>query len=298
MASAKLWLRASRPFSFTASVTPVLLGTVLAWYQGYFNGLYFLAALVGALLLHAGSNLISDYFDYKRQVDREGTLGGSGVLVEKLMKPKSLLLGGWVAFGIATLIGVYLISQRGLPILVLGLLGILGGFFYTADPVEYKYKALGDVGIFLLFGPLIVLGAYYVQTGILSWLPVWVSLPIALLVTGILHANNFRDIQNDAAAGIKTIAMVLGHDKSVVVYKIMVVLAYVITLGLAAGGVVPWWSLLVILSFPSAVKVFQVLGGKEIKGQNMVAMADVLTAQLHMQFGILLTLAFILAKFF
>ncbi len=298
MASAKLWLRASRPFSFTASVTPVFLGTALAWYQGFFNGIYFLLAALGALLLHAGSNLISDYFDYKRQVDRQGTLGGSGVLVEGLMTPKAILWGGWTAFGVATLIGVYLISQRGLPILVLGLVGILGGFFYTADPVEYKYKALGDVGIFLLFGPLIVLGAYYVQTGVLSWLPVWISLPIALLVTGILHANNFRDIQNDAAAGIKTIAMILGHEKSVVLYKAMVILAYVITLALSAARIIPWWALLVFLSFPSAVKVFQVLGGKEIKGQNMVAMADVLTAQLHMQFGILLTLSFILAKIF
>ncbi|NOY77154.1 MAG: 1,4-dihydroxy-2-naphthoate octaprenyltransferase [Calditrichaeota bacterium] len=296
MTSVKLWLRASRPFSFTASVTPVLLGSALGWYLGYFNILYFVAALFGALLLHAGSNLISDYYDYKKQVDREGTLGGSGVLVEGLLPPRSVFWAGLVAFATATLIGVYLISVRGLPILVLGLVGMLGGFFYTADPVEYKYKAFGDVGIFLLFGPLMVLGAFYVQTGYLSWFPVWVSLPIALLVTGILHANNFRDIRNDAVAGIRTFAMVLGEKGSVVLYKTMVILAYAITIGLAVASVIPLWGFLVLLSLPSAIKVFQVIQGKDVKGQNGVAMADVLTAQLHMQFGILLTLAFILAR--
>lgn len=298
MTSAKLWLRASRPFSFTASVTPALLGSALGWYMGYFNGLYFLAALFGALLLHAGANLVSDYYDYKRHVDREGTLGGSGVLVEGLVPPRSVFWGGLIAFAIATLIGVYLIAVRGLPILILGLIGMLGGFFYTADPVEYKYKALGDVGIFLLFGPLMVLGAFYVQTGYFSWLPVWVSLPIALLVTGILHANNFRDIRNDAVAGIKTFAMILGEKASIALYKTLVVLAYLITIGLAIASVIPLWSFIVLLSLPAAIKVFQAIQGKEIKGQNMVAMADVLTAQLHMQFGILLTLAFILAKIF
>ncbi|HDK35706.1 MAG TPA: 1,4-dihydroxy-2-naphthoate octaprenyltransferase [Bacteroidetes bacterium] len=296
MASAKLWLRASRPFSFTASVTPVLLGTALAWYRGYFNALYFLAALLGALLLHAGSNLIGDYFDYKKQVDREGTLGGSGVLVEGLLRPKAVFIGGLTAFAGVALIGVYLIAVRGIPILVLGLTGLLGGFFYTADPVEYKYKALGDVGIFLLFGPLIVLGADYVQTGQLSWLPVWVSLPIALLVTGILHSNNFRDIRNDAAAGIKTFAMVLGEKNSVAVFTGMIALAYLLTISLIIGGIMPLWSLMVLLSLPSAFKVLQAVQSKEGNRQKGVAAADVMTARLHMQFGVLLTLAFVLEK--
>lgn len=157
--SLKTWLLAARPFSFTASATPVLLGSALAFYQtGGFSWPLFFAALISGMMIHAGTNMVSDYFDYKKGVDRVDTFGGSRVIVDGKLRDRDALIGGLVAFGIAILIGVYLLTQRGWPIVMFGMVGILGGYFYTGGPLGYKYRALGEFLVFTLMGPLMVWG--------------------------------------------------------------------------------------------------------------------------------------------
>ncbi|MCB2212920.1 1,4-dihydroxy-2-naphthoate octaprenyltransferase [bacterium] len=299
-----LWLRASRPFSFTASATPILLGTALAFYQtGHVDVIMFVAALLGGVLLHAGTNLISDYFDYSKGVDREETYGGSRILVEKTMQPKDVLTGGLIAFGLAFLIGVYLVWSYGWPIVMFGLAGIAGGYFYTAGPVGYKYRALGEFLVFTLMGPLMVWGAHFVQVGELQWMvqvgnvqiaPLLVSLPVGILVAAILFANNLRDIEDDNESGYHTQASLLGRKKARIVYAGFLYSAYLVLVALVVFKMMPIWALLPFISIPAALKVNKVIQESLKHDRGHLAMVDVMTAQLHFQFGILLTIGIVI----
>ncbi len=303
-----LWLRAARPFSFTASATPILLGTALAFYQtGTVNLPIFIAALFGGIILHAGTNLVSDYFDYDKGVDREDTYGGSRILVEKAMKPRDVLVGGIVAFVIAFLIGVYLLVLRGWPIVMFGVAGIIGGYFYTAGPVGYKYRALGEFFVFALMGPLMVWGAHFVQVGQLQWvvqvgglqiMPVLISLPVGILVAAILYANNLRDIEDDTESGYNTQASLVGRKKARIVYAGLLFSAYAILAALVIARIAPVWTLLAVISIPAALKVNKIIQESLKHERGHLAMVDVLTAQLHFQFGILFTIGIVVGHFF
>ncbi|MCB2200428.1 1,4-dihydroxy-2-naphthoate octaprenyltransferase [bacterium] len=295
----KTWMTAARPFSFTASATPVLLGTALAFYQtGSVDVLMLVAALFGGMILHAGTNLISDYYDYKKGVDREDTFGGSRILVEKVMEPRDVLNGGLFAFAIATLIGIFLVINHGWPIVMFGLAGIAGGYFYTAGPIGYKYRAIGEFLVFALMGPLMVWGAHFVQIGALELLPLLISLPIGVLVAAILFANNLRDIEDDTGSGYQTQASILGRKKARILYAGMLFGAYAILGALVAFQKVPVWALLAVISIPAALKVNKLIQDSLKLERSHFAMVDVMTAQLHFQFGILFTIGIVLGHFF
>lgn len=299
-----LWLKASRPFSFTASATPILLGTALAFYQtGRVDVLMFIAALAGGVLLHAGTNLISDYFDYRKGVDREDTYGGSRILVEKTMQPRDVLTGGFVAFALAFLIGVSLLTVHGWPIVMFGLAGIFGGYFYTAGPIGYKYRALGEFLVFALMGPLMVWGAHFVQVGQLQWMvrvgsvqiaPLVISLPVGILVAAILYANNLRDIEDDTESGYHTQASLVGRRKARIVYAGLLFSAYLVLAAMVVARLIPVWALLAVVSIPAALKVNKIIQESLKHERGHLAMVDVMTAQLHFQFGILLAIGIVI----
>jgi len=292
-------MQAARPFAYSASVVPVLLGTALAYFdQGQFNYLFFIAAMLGGVLLHTGTNLVSEYFDLKAGADTPDSFGSSRILVEKLMEPKDVLRGGIVAFGVAFLIGVYLVYHLGWVIVALGLIGILGGYFYTADPFGYKYKALGEPLVFTLMGPLMVFGAYYVQTQQISWTPVLVSLPISILVAAILNANNLRDITHDTRAGFVTIPSLIGWKPSKRNYKLLVMSAYVTLIVLVITKVAPVWTLVALISLIPSIKLHKITNAARPDTPGDLATLDVSTAQLHMLFGLLLSAGFVLASIF
>jgi len=294
-----LWMQAVRPFAYSASIVPVLVGTALAYFvQGQFNYIYFIAAMLGGVLLHSGTNLVSEYFDLKAGADTPDSFGSSRILVEKLMEPKDVLRGGIVAFAAAFLIGIFLVYKLGMVIMVLGLIGIVGGYFYTADPFGYKYKALGEPLVFTLMGPLMVFGAFYVQTQTFSWTPIWVSMPIAILVAGILNANNFRDIQHDTHAGFITIPSMLGWKPSRRFYKLLIISAYVTLVALVVTKVAPLWALLALISLIPSMKLHKIANAARPDTPSDLATLDVSTAQLHMLFGILLSAGFVLASIF
>lgn len=292
-----LWMQAARPFSFTASITPVLLGSALAYNkQGFLRPLYFILAVLGGLLLHAGTNLISEYYDYKVGADTLTTFGSSRILVEGLMKPRQPLFGGFVAFTIAFLIGIFLVWKLGWVIVALGLTGLIGGYYYTANPLGYKYRALGEPLVFLLMGPLMVFGGYFVQTGRLSWLPIWVSLPVGMLVAAILHANNLRDIPDDSRAGFKTIPILTGWAFSTWSYRLLLAAAYLSVIVMVALKIAPWWTLLAMLTILPSLKLYQAVSKAEPLTPKTLATLDIATAQLHFQFGLALTIGFVLGR--
>ncbi len=294
----RIWIQAVRAFSFTASITPVLLGTALAFYQtGVVQVPLMIAAVLGGLILHAGTNLISDYFDYTKGVDREETFGGSRILVEKQMAPKHVLIGGFIAFGLAFLIGIYLFLERGWPIIAFGLTGIAGGYFYTANPIGYKYKALGEFLVFALMGPLMVWGGHFVQVGRLEFLPVIVSIPVGFLVAAILYANNLRDIEDDTASGFQTQASLVGRKRARIIYGTLLFSSYIVLAALVILKHAPVFALLAILTIPAALKVNKVILESLKNERSHWAMVDVMTAQLHFQFGILFIVGFVIGHY-
>lgn len=284
-----LYVQAVRAFAFPASVVPVTAGAALALhYEGDVRWALFPLALLGGVLMHAGTNLVSEYYDLRAGVDRPETYGSSRVLVEGLLPPRNVLIAGLVAFAAAGAIGGVLVWLRGLPILWLGLVGLAGGFFYTGRPIGYKYRALGDPLVFVLMGPLMVIGSYYVVTGAFGWTAVIVSLPIGCLVTAILCGNNLRDIRHDRQAKIRTLEGLLGLRGAKALYCGLVVGAHAIVVGMVAGGLVSAWALLVFAAaWPAIRNVRQVLRA-DLDRVGEIATIDVRTAQHHLMFGVLL----------
>jgi 1,4-dihydroxy-2-naphthoate octaprenyltransferase len=293
MSGISLWWRAVRPFAFPVSVVPPLLGGIVAVVENPdmpFRLLHFILAGIGCMVAHAGANLLSDYYDYKARVDRKGTFGSSGLLVEETMRPEQIRRGAWIALFVAAGIGAYFVAltPNGLFLLWLIIIGGIFGVFYTAGPIEFKYRAFGDVAVFVSFGPAMVLGAYYVQAHHFSWSPVLYALPVGLLVDAILHSNNLRDIQNDKVVHIKTVPILIGERRAKIMYYGLVSGAYGLTLLLVALGQFPLFTLLTFLSLPLAMKVVRMVRRKDALPVEKFAMIDAATAQLHLAFGILM----------
>jgi len=293
------WLQAVRAFSFPASMIPCVLGIMMAllispdiskWYLIPF-------IMVSLLFLHAASNMISDYDDFKRGVDYKGSLGGSGVLVDNILTPGQVFKGSLFLFGLAVVIGIPIIYVRGINILYFGLLGILGGFFYTRRPIGFKYIALGDLIFFFIYGPAIVVGTFYALTGTYDSHVLYASIPLGLLVVGILHANNFRDIIHDRKANIKTMATVFGEGFAKIEYLFLITGAYLVIIGLVIFRILSPWSLIVFLSLPPAVKNMASIRGVHVEDPSKIAMLDVQTAQLTLMFGLLLSVSVLISKF-
>lgn len=288
----RMWLQAVRPFSFTASVVPVLLGTAVAASQGMFDPWAGLLALVAAVAIQGAANLISDYFDYRGGYDTPESFGSSGVLTGGILLPSEVFLGGIVLLVLSAGIGVYLAATRGSTVLLLGALGMLGAYFYSGRPVAYKYRALGDPVIFLLFGPLMALGAFYVQAQAAGLMPVLYALPVGCLVTAILHVNNMRDIPFDGRGGGMTVARLLGLRGSRAVLEGLVLAAYgLVAVGVAAGIFVRGTAL-AFLSAPLAWALVRRVR-RAAEPHDLVSV-DVMAARLHLVFGLLLVVGVLL----
>jgi 1,4-dihydroxy-2-naphthoate octaprenyltransferase len=284
-----------RPFAYTASVIPVLAGGALAAVNGLFDPGLFAAALVGAVLLHSGTNVINEIYDVRQGVDSITSPRASHAIVKGRITERSAFALALVSFVLAVVVGLYLISARGPAILALGALGLAGGYFYTAPPFQYKYRALGVPLVFLLMGPLMVEGAYFAVTGEWSFQALVVSIPVGLLVAAILHGNEWRDIGEDARAGIVTMSAEIGKEYAHYLYVALVLGAY-ITLGLAvAFRLLPPATLLAILSLPLLAQVVRSAELGATGQARAIAMIDLETARLHMTFGALLVAGILLS---
>ncbi|MBN2512638.1 MAG: 1,4-dihydroxy-2-naphthoate octaprenyltransferase [Sedimentisphaerales bacterium] len=296
--TAAIWLQAIRIFSLTASIIPVLLGAAWVLYEGTSADWRLMPLIViASLAIHAATNLVSEYFDYIKNVDKDYTFGGSRVIVEGKLSAQQTLLGGLFLFALTAAIGLIFIYLRGWPILMLGLVGMLGGFFYTAVPVGYKYFGLGDLMVFVLMGPLMVIGSYFVLTGTYNHNVLLVSLPVGCLVAAILSGNNLRDILHDTQAGITTTAGLLGHHFARLEYCALDITAYLIVIGLCILGMLPFFSLIVLCTLPLAYT--PILSALKSQPDNPapIASIDVQTAKLHLAFGVLLIISLVIGAF-
>lgn len=291
----KAWFLAIRPKTLPAASAPVLVGTAIALGDGLFNWGPALAALVAALLLQIGSNLANDVFDYKKGTDIEGRMGPLRVTQAGLLTPNQVLTGMVITFLLAFLIGLYLIKIGGWPILLIGILSIISAILYTGGPYPIGYNGLGEIFVFIFFGPVAVCGTYYVQALSLSGQAWIASLPIGFLGMAILVVNNLRDIETDARTGKKTLAVRFGKQATQKEYLIFLIVAFTIPVTMIILGKVSFWLLLPLLSLPLAISLV-----KEIYTQEGAYLNKTLakTAQLELVYSILYSLAYILNNLF
>jgi 1,4-dihydroxy-2-naphthoate octaprenyltransferase len=281
------WWLAIRPATLTASAAPVLVGTGAAWADGVFAAGPACAALIGASLLQVGANFANDVFDFERGADNSDRLGPQRATQQGWISPAQMKRAMWLAFAGAAGVGVYLTCVAGWPVLALGLLSIAAAYLYTGGPKPYGYLGLGDLAVFVFFGPGAVVGTYFVQSLSVSTLALLASIPIGALATAILVVNNLRDIETDARAGKLTLAVRLGDRATRHYYHLLLVVAYAVPLVLWCRGAADAWVLLPWLSLPLAVQLALRMrheGGLALNG------CLVQTARLEVVFGLMFAL--------
>ena len=284
-----------RPFSFTASTVPVAVGGALAAVLGIFDWTLFFVALAAAVLLHIGTNVINEVYDVRKGVDTIVSPRASHAIVKGRISDREAYVLGVVAFALAFVLGAFLVSVRGWTIVALGLIGIVGGYTYTAPPLQYKFSSFGIPLVFLLMGPLMVIGSFYAITGAFDWSALAISIPVGLLVAAILHGNEWRDISEDARAGARTFSVRAGRNAAHWLYIALVVGAYLALTAAVVGDLLPTWTLLAMLSLPLLVRQIRSAEFGASGQQRAIAMIDLQTAQLHAAFGYLMVIGLLVA---
>lgn len=245
---------AARPRTLPAAVAPVVVGTAAAYYLAEeIRWLAFLAALLGSILIQIGTNLANDYSDAKRGADTADRLGPVRVTSAGLIAPRRVLHATWIAFGLAALTGIYLATVAGPEIIAVGLVSILAGVLYTGGPRPYGYAGMGELFVFLFFGLVAVNGSYYVQLEEIEMLPLLLSVSVGFLSTAILVVNNVRDLETDARAGKRTLAVRLGRESTRVLFTGLVAGAFALVPVAIAAGDGPWLALISLAAAPLAL---------------------------------------------
>ncbi len=253
----RIWLMAARPRTLPTGAAPVLVGTALAGQQGTFRPLTFIAALLGSILIQVGANLSNDYSDARRGADTDERLGPVRVTAGGLVPPRQVMIATYVAFGVAVLLGVYLIATSGWELLLVGVLSILAGVLYTGGPRPYGYEGLGEIFVFLFFGVAAVAGSYFAQVEHWDWQAFALSVPVGLFAAAVLVVNNVRDLDTDRKANKRTLAVRLGRDRTRAMYATMLLLGYVTALIPWMFGALDAWLLLPWLSLPIGLRLIK-----------------------------------------
>ncbi len=289
-----------------ATLIPVILGTVIAWQlDKVFRLDWFILTIVGASLIQIATNMFNDYFDFKSgndlQVKHQNPFAGGGrVLTAGLITPSKHLLVSTSCLVLGCLIGLYFVLAQGLTLLFwLGLIGVLSAYTYVGPPFRLAYMGIGELAVGLNFGPIMTLGAYYVQTARLSLEPFLASIPIGLLIAAVLWINEFPDIDADTAVGKKTLVLRLGYMRSVTVYTGLVATSYFLIILYSLLRVftplqiTSYATLIAFLSVPIAAKAVRVLRAN-YRDPHAIIPANAGTVMLHLSFGALSILGFVI----
>ncbi|PKO09381.1 MAG: 1,4-dihydroxy-2-naphthoate polyprenyltransferase [Chloroflexi bacterium HGW-Chloroflexi-2] len=290
----QVWLLASRPKTLPAAVSPVIIGSAVAFAEHSFRFGPALAAFLGALLLQIGANLANDVFDYEKGADQHDRLGPMRVTQAGLLSPKDVKTGMWVTFALAAICGIYMTLVSGWFILLIGLLAILAAIAYTGGPFPYGYKGLGEIFVFIFFGFAAVCGTYYAQTNTISQLAVLSSIPVGLLIVAILVVNNVRDYESDKSANKKTLAVRFGLEWARQEFVSIVILAFVTVVLLSISDIATPWLLLTWLSLPL---VFSTSSSVLNQRGNILNKTLASTGQLTLVFSLLYAVGLILSVF-
>ena len=298
----KMVIRITRAPFFTAVIVPTLVGTALAWKNGYFHWGYLLLTLIGIVCINAGLDMSNDYFDHVAGTDDINDeltpfSGGSRVIQEGVLAPHQVLKLSLLFYAVGIAVGLYLAVTTGWPVLLLGLIGVFLAFFHNAPPIRIYSIApgLGEFAAGVGCGPLVVLGAYYVQTQRLSLEALLVSVPVGLLIAAVLYINEFPDVRADALTGKKTVPVAIGRERAVRGYAAMVIAAYAVIIAGVVFGPFPYPLLVSLLSLPLAYRGIQ--GARRFHSDTAKLVPTLAaTIQVHALTGILLCVGYAIAR--
>jgi 1,4-dihydroxy-2-naphthoate polyprenyltransferase len=253
----KVWWQALRYHYVPPSIFPAVLGGLVSWASnGKFFPFYFLLVLVAIIVNHFALNMTDDYFDYKHSVDnlqpgeKNPYTGGSRTLSGGLLKPSSMFKAFTLCYLVVVIVGFYLTLTRGLPILAFGLIGVFCAVFYTAPPIKFGHHSLGELAMLVCFGPVIGLGAYYVQSQTLTLEAFLATLPLGIMLFSMIVINELPDIEEDRAAGKLTLVARYGKKAGVKLYLVSWACTYAVTIGAVAARIIPVFALFSLISLP------------------------------------------------
>lgn len=297
----KIWLLQTRAPFVTASIIPVLVGTSAGFAAaGSLNVVLFVLALFAIICLQLGANLANEYFDHlsgndRLNKNRNPFSGGSGLIQQGLTSPRAVLIAAWLAFALTATAGMaMLLITKSAFILALGLIGIFGGYFYTASPLRLGYRGAGEVMIAFLCGLLPVYGAYFLQTGAIDIVPLAPALIVSLLIFLIILINEFPDRQADAAVNKRTLVVLFGPRSAAWIYRVALAFSYVVAV--TAAIVQPQMrpaGFLYLLTIPIAAAILKFLKTDTLTGPDRYR-ANKFTVLLHLAGGVLISLGFLI----
>ncbi|MCK1985982.1 MULTISPECIES: 1,4-dihydroxy-2-naphthoate polyprenyltransferase [Peribacillus] len=284
----KIWWELIRPHTLTAAFVPVLLGTVIALLEDGVNWLLFAAMMIASILIQAATNLFNEYYDFKRGLDTEESVGIGGGIVRHGMAPKLIMSLALGMYAIALIIGIYICAASSWWLAAVGLVCMLVGYLYTGGPLPISYTPFGELFSGLFMGFLIILIAFFIQTGDVSSTAILIAIPSGVLVGLINLSNNLRDHDGDKAHGRKTMPVVMGRKNALTFMAIMFAFSYLWLVGLVLTGSVTAWILLAFLSIPKAMAAIKGFVGKTQPITMVPAMKA--TAQTNTFFGLLMAI--------
>ncbi len=285
------WILASRPRTLPAALVPVMVGSALAIYQGIFFPAYSIVALLCSILIQIGTNFTNDLYDYLKGTDTEERKGPLRVLASGLISVKEMKWGIFLVFFTAFLLGLYLVCSVGLMILWIGIFSIIAGLAYTAGPFPLAYNGLGDLFVFIFFGIVGTVGTYYLHAQQFTLLAFLISLPVGALITNILIVNNYRDIEEDKAAGKNTIAVLFGREFSRYEYVFFILISFFIPFLLHFKYDFNFWIFLPYITLPIAITLVKMIYA--LSGTKLNKTLE-LTAKFSALYGLLLSIGIIL----
>lgn len=289
----QIWYRQLRPHTLTAAFVPVSIGTALALLDGHVNVLLFLAMLIASLLIQAATNLFNEYYDYKRGLDNAESIGIGGGIVRDGIAPRTIRNVALSFFALAILLGFYICANSSWWIAAIGILCMITAYFYTGGPYPIAYTPFGEIVSGFFMGVVIILIAYFIQSGSISLKSILISIPISILIGAIMLSNNIRDLDGDKKSGRRTLAILLGRENAIKFLAGMFAISYIWVIVLMVTGFVSPWLLIVFASLPKAFKAVRGFIGKTMPIQMMPAMKA--TAQTNTIFGFLVAFGLLLS---
>lgn len=295
------YVRLLRAPFLAGSITPVIIGSALAFAEKNFTLSMFLIAIIGVSALHLGANLLNDYFDAGGSDPINVRLtpfsGGSRVIQEKEVSRESVLFMALVFFGTGVVTGILFLYLDRPWVIAIGFFGLLAGWAYSAPPFALMNRGWGELLIFFAFGPAVTLGAYYVITGSLGWQSFFLGVPQGFFIAEVIWINQFPDYQADKAAEKRNLVVRWGPGKARYVYVFIMLSAFVFTAVLASTPVFSFWLLLPFFAFPLGIKAIRILMREYLSHEGIIP-AQALTIQIMVLHGLLLSAGLILERIF
>ena len=289
----KEFFMCTRPHSYPASIAPVLFGATYALgYEIKFSILKFILFLLACLLIQAATNLFNEYYDYKHGLDKVDSEGISGSIVKGNLSPREVMVGALVLYALAFVLGLILTLMTSFYVLLVGLICMLAGYFYTGGKYPIAYSPFGEVVSGFFMGTIIIALSFYLQTGFVNADIIVVSLPLFIMIGAILLANNIRDLDNDKESGRRTYAILVGRNNAIKTMACSFILVYLLNVLFIFTKYASWWNLLVFVTIPLAIKIIKGFSANNHK--KTMAPYMVLTAKLTIFIGFIMSLANIL----